>query len=495
MGRSFAGAARVGAGVVLVLALLTMFGVSRAGADVQHGIGFQKGCESPTKVGDPVLCQYLIANNNFTNESLDTVTFDFIADVTHAAAGDTPETNIMANLELFAVTGTPTCTAASGSGTFADPWIGATKCTVPGGNVLTGGGSSIASKDHAGYVVKPADYNLPNHQLNDDAKLHWTDTCDVVPANCNTNQQTQTAPSATIVIRRGSQTATDIHNGAHQIVTTVAVGTTVHDFITVTTNDPDPNNPIPHDGNVFLEWFENGTCAGTAAASATVGPVDATGHFDATGFTQTPTIAGHYAFRAHYLGDGTYDASDGPCEPLTVVDAKISITPNGTNRVGATHTFTATVSVNDGNGFTPALDGTLVTFTIDSDTASSQPNPPASCTTVGGSCTTSISSLTTGVTTVSAHTTLAVGGVTLTRHTDTTHGSSGPATKTWVNAKIAITPDGTNRVGAPHTFTVTLMKDLGDGAGFVAFSGCARGLHADELERCRRGVGRSGEHV
>src|SRR5204862_49917 len=29
----------------------------------------------------------------------------------------------------------------------------------------------------------------------------------------------------------------------------------------------------------------------------------------------------------------------------------------------------------------------------------------------------------------------------------------------------------TNRVGAPHTFTVTLSKDVGDGAGFVPFSG------------------------
>ena len=261
---SFAGAVRTGVGVVLMLALLTLFGVSGAGADVQHGIGFQKGCESPTKVGDPVLCQYLVANNNFTNESLDTVTFDFIADVTHAASGDTPETNILASLEVFVLSGTPTCTAASGSGTFADPWIGVTKCSLPGGNVLTGGGSSILTKDHAGYVVQPADYNLPNHQLNDDAKLHWVDTCDVAPANCNTNQQTQTAPSATIVIRRGSQTATDIHNGQHQVVTAVEVGTTVHDFITVTTTDPDPNNPIPHGGNVFLEWFENGTCTGTA---------------------------------------------------------------------------------------------------------------------------------------------------------------------------------------------------------------------------------------
>ena len=39
----------------------------------------------------------------------------------------------------------------------------------------------------------------------------------------------------------------------------------------------------------------------------------------------------------------------------------------------------------------------------------------------------------------------------------------GPATKTWVDARIAIAPNATNEVGQPHTFTVTLEKDTGDG--------------------------------
>ena len=42
------------------------------------------------------------------------------------------------------------------------------------------------------------------------------------------------------------------------------------------------------------------------------------------------------------------------------------------------------------------------------------------------------------------------------------HGAD--ATKKWVDAKIAIAPNATNEVGAPHMFTVTLMKDTGDGA-------------------------------
>ena len=80
----------------------------------------------------------------------------------------------------------------------------------------------------------------------------------------------------------------------------------------------------------------------------------------------------------------------------------------------------------------------------------------------------------TGVTTVSAHTTVSVGGVSLTRNTNGAGANSGAATKTWVNARISITPNATNEVGAPHTFTVTLEKDPGTGT-FVA----AAGEHVD----------------
>ncbi len=95
------------------------------------------------------------------------------------------------------------------------------------------------------------------------------------------------------------------------------------------------------------------------------------------------------------------------------VDANIQITPNGTNRVGASHTFTGHVNVNDGlgGGFVSAPDGTVITFTtVDANGATSTPNPPPQCTTSGGtgSCTTTITSPTTGTSTVSAHTTVTV---------------------------------------------------------------------------------------
>src|SRR4029079_19530798 len=104
----------------------------------------------------------------------------------------------------------------------------------------------------------------------------------------------------------------------------------------------------------------------------------------------------------------------------------------------------------------------------------STPSPPTQCTTSGGtgSCTTTITSPTTGTSTVSAHTTFTTPqGVELTRSTDGTGSNSGPAVKTWVNARISITPNATNEINDPHTFTVTLEKDLGGGAGFVPFAG------------------------
>src|SRR5262249_26320624 len=67
-----------------------------------------------------------------------------------------------------------------------------------------------------------------------------------------------------------------------------------------------------------------------------------------------------------------------------------------------------------------------------------------------------------------ASTIVTVGGVSLTRATGDSHtGDSGPATKTFVDATISIAPNATNAVGAPHTFTVTVLEHVGHGHGFV----------------------------
>jgi hypothetical protein len=110
-------------------------------------------------------------------------------------------------------------------------------------------------------------------------------------------------------------TTTQIHNPAHQVVTSVLVGSIVHDFVTVAGQ---PGYPFPT-GDVNILRFPTGSCSGAAAAGSTV-TLSASGTVDAAGFTYTPGTPGQIAFQATYLGDGTYNGSTGPCEILTVVD-------------------------------------------------------------------------------------------------------------------------------------------------------------------------------
>ena len=56
-----------------------------------------------------------------------------------------------------------------------------------------------------------------------------------------------------------------------------------------------------------------------------------------------------------------------------------------------------------------------------------------------------------------------MGSVTLTRETAGFAPNSGPAVKTFVDAKILIEPDDTNEVGDDHTFTTTVWVDDGSG--------------------------------
>src|SRR5207247_2587994 len=102
----------------------------------------------------------------------------------------------------------------------------------------------------------------------------------------------------------------------------------------------------------------------------------------------------------------------------TFVDANITITPSATNAVGQPHTFTVTVQQNagDGNGFVAAPVGNVDVTLSNSNGAVAVLDAAAS---------------------------------------------------TFVDANITITPNATNDVKQPHTFTVTVMRDSGDGNGFV----------------------------
>src|SRR5439155_883900 len=140
----------------------------------------------------------------------------------------------------------------------------------------------------------------------------------------------------------------------------------------------------------------------------------------------------------------------------TKVDANIQITPaTAVNAVGTNHTLTITVnSVNTtlGSGTATASitsgPGSLDRKRVGKDTGGGS---TASCTVV-------ITSATTGTTVVSATSSIPLtGNGSVTRTTDGTAGNSAPASKTWADATIAITPaTATNAVGTNHTLTITV---------------------------------------
>ena len=286
--------------VAVALGLGLVFGVQAAPAADFHGIAFTKGCDTPVKIGDPYQCAYQILN--VVDTAHDTLTISSIVDTVSSAGGAVTSGNL---LDLTGATLTFTGGASCDG----------TKCTLPFG-------STISTPFLSHYTVQPADYGLPNHVLTDQASLTWKDTCSSGSPNCPSGDQTASSGSQATVQQLQSNTSTAIHNAAHSPVTVVEAGSVVHDFVTVT-GQPGKPNPT---GNVNIDWFTNNQCSGSpAASSGPVGPLNASGQLDATGFAQGPLAAGFYGFKAHYLGDGTYATSDGACEPLQVVDANIQI--------------------------------------------------------------------------------------------------------------------------------------------------------------------------
>ena len=418
--------------LLLAVGAILAVGFASAAGPVNHGITFTKGCSSPTQIGQPYACSYQIFN--IVDGAQDTLTITGLLDTVHAAGGDVlsgggSATATFNQLKFEIVAGSPTCNG-TGSGTSLDPFVNATMCTVPFG-------STLAVQPFSFYTVQGADFNLAGHNLTDDAGLTWHDLCDDPAGTANTNCVNDPpvvgAGSQTVVQQLPSTTTTTIHDGGHNPVTTVAAGTTVHDFVKV---DGGGGNPVPS-GNVSIDWFLNGTCTGAPAANSGPIALNAAGELDATGFAFTVNTAGARGFLAHYLGDAanpTYTPSDGSCEPLQIVDANIQISPAAAdNPVGTNHVLTITVN---------AIGGTLAAGTA---TASIVNGPGSfvgspSCNYTGGaataSCTVTITSAVAGTTEVSATSGISVAGVTITRTTNTAAntaaGGSGNAMKTWI---------------------------------------------------------------
>jgi hypothetical protein len=212
------------------------------------------------------------------------------------------------------------------------------------------------------------------------------------------------------------------------------------------------------DGAVFLGGIDScttsgGSCAVTITAT-TAGSVEiqATTTFFVGGIELTRTT-----------GTGGQNSENAG---KIFVDAKILIGPDDVNGITESHTFTVQVSVDYGGGVGPQAvpDGTIPTVSLsDSGGAvnSISSNTCADIGTTGGLCSVTFTSNTAGTVTGHASVTLDVLGVTLTRETDHTHGSSGDAVKVFIAGSIVWHKiDNAGRPLGGATFEVCQTKRL-----------------------------------
>jgi uncharacterized repeat protein (TIGR01451 family) len=125
---------------------------------------------------------------------------------------------------------------------------------------------------------------------------------------------------------------TTIRDASENAITSAAIGSVVHDTVVVSGNVGTPT------GNVTFTLYSGvSDCSGNGSTSAPVALVNGAA---ASGTTTVPP--GGLSYRAHYLGDGTYNAADGDCEPLQAT----KLTPSAVTTIhDANHNPVTTTSV------------------------------------------------------------------------------------------------------------------------------------------------------
>src|SRR5262249_17827484 len=132
-----------------------VFGASSALAAF-HGIGVTKGCNSPTKIGDAYTCSVQIFN--IVDTGHDTLRISGLTDTVNSAGGPVPTGNILPTVGLIFISPTIPCDGGAGSGTAADPYVGADECFLPFG-------TNIATTQFSHYTVQAADFNLTTQSI------------------------------------------------------------------------------------------------------------------------------------------------------------------------------------------------------------------------------------------------------------------------------------------------------------------------------------------
>ncbi len=290
-----------------------------------HGIGFVKGCTSPSYVNQGYSCTYGVINNIDTgnNTVADTLTITSIVDVVHASPSDVTSANLLPLLSLT-LSGGATCN------------VGHTMCTLPPG-------ASITSAPYSYYTI---DGNDPNPHT-DTATLTWQDLCTSGAHNCPAGSQTSSTGSQSVVAKNPSTVTTKIMNASNADITgtTVTVGTMIHDEATVSGGFGMPT------GTVDFTLYPNSTC--TAPSGSTQTGLSLSG-----GIANSEALAATgtgMSYIAHYSGDSVYDPSDGVCEPLSVVALpKLTVVKHVVNDNGGTKVASDFAIAVTGTNATPA---------------------------------------------------------------------------------------------------------------------------------------------
>ena len=169
----------------------------------------------------------------------------------------------------------------------------------------------------------------------------------------------------------------------------------------------------------------------------------------------------------------TADPKDFILGNFEVCGAKISITPDDVNEVGENHTFTVKVFAGVTGQETP-IAGVKPNVTLTATNGAVVVPVAENCSTTGtnasGECTVTFTSNTAGTVTGHAAATVTFEGRTFNVETNGQAGNSGDAVKRFVDASIAIAPNGVNEVGEDHVFTVTVTPNAPAGASVSAIT-------------------------
>src|SRR5262245_5398771 len=148
---------------VLALSLGT---VGTTVAVVIQGLSVSKGCDSPTAVGAPYSCLYVITNSSAANPSQNTLVITNVKDDISAKSGLVTSTVELTRGYFNTGAVNATCAGGTGTGTAGDPFVNSTSCSLPFN-------STLQSVDTSFYTVANADYTLAGHVLADTATVTW----------------------------------------------------------------------------------------------------------------------------------------------------------------------------------------------------------------------------------------------------------------------------------------------------------------------------------